>query len=122
MRAIPAVAALVVLALPASALAGGASQNRSNPYGALFVGQLSGSTQQKQPTPVLPPSLPSPSPNFALPPLQPLPQNAPPPQIVICGMTVAQGDATIDPKMPQHPPVNAPKPSIVIVPAPACQK
>jgi len=43
-------------------------------------------------------------------------------QTVICGLTVAQGDATIDPKMPHHPPANAPKPSIKIIPAPACQK
>jgi len=45
-----------------------------------------------------------------------------PSQAVICGMTVLQGDAKVDPKMPQHPPANAPKPSIKIVPAPACQK
>jgi hypothetical protein len=42
--------------------------------------------------------------------------------IVACGMTVMQGDSKIDPKMPQHPPANAPKPTIRIVPAPACQK
>jgi hypothetical protein len=35
-------------------------------------------------------------------------------------MTVAQGDAKIDPKMPRHPPANAPTPAIKIVPAPAC--
>jgi hypothetical protein len=37
-------------------------------------------------------------------------------------LTVLKGDSKIDPKMPQHPPANAPKPSIRIVPAPACQK
>jgi hypothetical protein len=37
-------------------------------------------------------------------------------------MTVVQGDARIDPKMPQHPPPNAPKPIIGVIPAPACPK
>ena len=53
----------------------------------------------------------------------PAPQaNSLPSQTIVCGMTVLQGDAKIDPKMPQHPSLNAPKPSIKIVPAPACQK
>jgi len=53
----------------------------------------------------------------------PAPQaNSLPSQTIVCGMTVLQGDAKIDPKMPQHPSQSAPKPSIKIVPAPACQK
>jgi hypothetical protein len=43
-------------------------------------------------------------------------------QTVTCGMTVMQGDSKIDPKMPHHPPANAPKPTIRIFPAPACRK
>ena len=55
--------------------------------------------------------------------LPPAPQaNSLPSQTVVCGMTVLQGDAKIDPKMPQHPPANAPKPIIGVVPAPACRK
>jgi hypothetical protein len=37
-------------------------------------------------------------------------------------MTVVQGDASIDPKMPQHPSLNAPKSIIGVIPAPACRK
>ena len=99
---------LAVLAVPASALAGGAPQNRSNPYAGLFVGQLGDMTPQKPPLP-----------NLVLP---PAPQYPLPKQTVICGLTVQQGDATLDSKMPQHPPSSAPKPIIGVIPAPACVK
>jgi hypothetical protein len=42
--------------------------------------------------------------------------------VATCGMTVVPGDSTIDPKLTQHPPTNAPTPSIRIVPVPACRK
>jgi hypothetical protein len=48
--------------------------------------------------------------------------NSLPSQTVVCGMTVLQGGAKIDPKMPQHPPATAPKASIKVFPAPVCQK
>jgi hypothetical protein len=51
------------------------------------------------------------------PPLSSLPSPA-----VVCGMTMSQGGATLDPKMLQHPPANVPKGSIRIIPAPACRK
>jgi hypothetical protein len=35
-------------------------------------------------------------------------------------MTVAQGDAKIDPKMPRHPPANGPKAPMTIVQPPLC--
>lgn len=50
------------------------------------------------------------------------PQYPPPTQTVICGTTVVQGDATIDPKLTQHQPATAPKPSVRIMPVPACQR
>jgi hypothetical protein len=111
----PIVAALAVLAAPASAFAGGAAQNRANPYGSLFAGQLGGISQQA-------PSAPAPAPSRPF--IQtPAPRtNQAPKQTIVCGLTVVQGDATIDSKMPQKLPPNAPKPSIRIVPAPACQK
>jgi len=53
----------------------------------------------------------------------PAPQaNSLPSQTIACGMTVLQGGAEIDPKMPQHQLANAPKASIGVVPAPACRK
>jgi hypothetical protein len=55
--------------------------------------------------------------------LPPVPQaNSLPSQTVVCGMTVLHGDVKIDPKMPQNPSANAPKPSINVFPAPACRK
>jgi hypothetical protein len=110
MRVLPGIVVLAALAFPASAYA-----QRRPPFATLFTGQLN----------VTPPQPPASAP------VPPLPQLVPPTpklpdllqkQTVVCGMTVAQGDATIDPKMPHHPPANAPKPSIRIIPAPACQK
>jgi hypothetical protein len=50
------------------------------------------------------------------------PADSLPSQTIVCGMSVLQGDAKIDPKMPQRLPSNAPKPSIRIFAAPACQR
>ena len=109
MRVLPAIVVSGVLAFPASAEA---AQRRA-PYSGLFTGQLSVTPQPQAPAPV-------PAPQFVpLPPLRELPL---PNQKVVCGMTVAQGDATIDPKMPQRLPANAPKSTIKIIPAPTCGK
>jgi len=110
MRVLPGIVVLAALAFPASAYA-----QRQPPYATLFTGQLN----------VTPPQPPASAPVPPLPqlvPLAPKLPDLPQKQAVICGLTVAQGDATIDPKMPHHPPASAPKPSIRIVPAPACQK
>jgi hypothetical protein len=111
MRVLPAIVVLAALAFPVSAYAA----QRRVPYATLFTGQLN----------VTPPQPPVSAPVPPTPPLVPLTPKPPDPllkQAVICGMTVAQGDATIDPKMPHHPPANAPKPSTKIIPAPACQR
>jgi hypothetical protein len=102
MRVLAAIVVSAVLILPASAYA---AQRRA-PYTNLFTGQLNV-------TPAQPPA--------SLPAL-PMPQTPLPTQTVVCGMTVVQGDSKLDPKMPQRPPANAPKPTIRIFPAPACQK
>jgi hypothetical protein len=110
MRVLVAISVSAALILPASAYA---AQRRA-PYANLFTGQLN----------VTPPQRPAPAPAPA-PQLVPFPQKPQNPlqaQTVVCGLTVLQGDSKIDPKMPQHPPPNAPKPSITIVPAPACRK
>ena len=104
MRRFQALATLALLVAPASAFASG--PQRQNPYASLFKGQLDAVPQQKPSTPVLLPS----------------PQSSQAAQSTICGMTVRQGDVAIDSKMPQHPPATAPKPTIKIVPVPACQK
>jgi len=108
MRVIPIVALIASVLATASATEGA---QRQNPYANLFAGQLNGA-----PTPQTPPA---PAPQFM--PRPPMPASLPT-QTVVCGMTVMQGDSKIDPKMPQHPPANAPRPTIRIVPAPACQK
>jgi hypothetical protein len=107
MRVIPTVALIASVLATASATEGA---QRLNPYANLFAGQLNGA-----PTPQTPPT---PAPQFT--PRPPMP--ALPAQTVVCGMTVMQGDSKIDPKMPQHPPANAPRPTIRIMPAPACRK
>ena len=104
MRAfIAAAIASGALALPAFA-----AGQQQNPYSGLFTGQLNGAPR---PAPVQPRQL------ISFPPTDSAPN-----QTVVCGMTVLQGDSKIDPRMPQHPPANAPKPSITIIPAPACRK
>ena len=109
MRALLAIIASAGLALPVSVVAAGGTQQR-DPYANLFAGQLN----------VTPPAPPSPT---SAPQFVPLPPTPPaPPRTVVCGITVVQGDAKIDPKMPQHPSLNAPKPVIGIFPAPACRK
>jgi hypothetical protein len=111
MRIIPSLAIIAVLAPAATVAAQG--RQPQNPYANLFSGQLNGA-----PTPRTPPSPPPQLvPLPAMPPLSSLPA-----QTVVCGMTVVQGDSKLDSAMPHHPPANAPKPSIKIVPAPACQK
>jgi len=98
---------LAAVVVPAPAFAA----QRQAPYSGLFTGQLNVTPQ---------PQVPAPPPAPQLVPLPPKPAN--PRSSVVCGMTVAQGDAKIDPKMPRHPPANAPTPAIKIVPAPMCQK
>jgi len=110
MRVLVAIGVSAVLSLPASAHAA----QRPAPYANLFTGQLN----------VTPPQRPAPAPAPA-PQLVPFPQKPQNPlqaQTVVCGLTVLQGDSKLDRKMPQHPPPNAPKPSIKIIPAPACRK
>jgi hypothetical protein len=107
---IAAVIASAALGFPASAFAAGGAQPQRNPFASLFTGQLGVPAPQS-------PSAQVPMPQMPLP-----PSGSTANQTVNCGMTVVQGDSKIDPKMPQHPPANAPKPSIRIVPAPACQK
>jgi hypothetical protein len=110
MRVLVPIVVSAALILPVSAYA---AQRRA-PYANLFTGQLNVTPPQRQ-VPA-----PAPAPQFV--PLPPKPQNPLPAQTVVCGLTVLKGDSKIDPKMPQHPPANAPKPSIRIVPAPACRK
>ena len=109
MRVVLAIVASAGLALPVSAFAAGGSQHR-DPYANLFAGQLN----------VTPPAPPSAAavPQFVpRPPVQPSPS-----QTIVCGMAVVQGDARIDPKMPQHPSPTAPKAIIGVVPAAECRK
>jgi hypothetical protein len=108
MRVVFAAAMLsATLAFPAFAHAAGSSQ-RQNPYASLFTGQLDGAPNPRpMPVPTIP---------FDLPPrLQ-----SGPSQTVVCGLTVMQGDSTIDPAMPHRPPANAPKGSVEIIPSPVC--
>jgi len=83
---------------------------RQNPYARLFAGQLNGAPAPSTPVPT-PRSVPFPTAGGSA-----------PNRTVICGMTVVQGDAKIDPAMPHKPPANAPKAVIEIIPAPACRK
>jgi hypothetical protein len=113
MRIFPIVALIAGVLASTAAVSATEGAQRQNPYATLFTGQLNGA-----PTPQTPPA---PAPQFI--PLPPLPRSYPSPaQTVVCGLTVVQGDSKIDSKLPHHPPANAPKPSIRIVPAPACQK
>jgi hypothetical protein len=109
MRAFLALAALTVLAVPASVFA--ANPQRQNPYANLFTGQLDGIPQQKPPAP------PNATPKFVMPQVSPLP--LPPAVIVKCGMSIYLGDSSIDPKIliPR-----APTPTSKTIPAPACVK
>jgi hypothetical protein len=43
-------------------------------------------------------------------------------QIVVCGMTIVQGDSTIDRTMAHHPPANAPMPSITVAQPATCTR
>ena len=108
MRVLVAIGVSAALTLSTSAYA---AQRRA-PYANLFTGQLN----------VTPPQRPAPAPAPA-PQLVPFPQKPQNPlqaQTVVCGLTVLQGDSMIDPAMPHHPPANAPKASIKIIPPPAC--
>ena len=110
MRVLAAIGVSAALILPASAHAA----QRPAPYANLFTGQLNATPPQRP--------VPTPAPAPQVVPFPQKPQNALQAQTVVCGLTVLQGDSKIDPKMPRHPPTNAPKPSITIVPAQACQK
>jgi hypothetical protein len=93
----------VVLALPASGFAG----SRPNPYQNLFTAQLA--PPRAKPLAAAVP--------FIMPPSSPFPT-----QRIVCGLTVVQGDAKIDRTMPHHASDKAPKPTIKMFPAPACQR
>jgi hypothetical protein len=110
MRMLVAIGVSAALTLRASAYAA----QRQAPYANLFTAQLN----------VTPPQGHTPAPASApqLVPFPQPPQNSLQTQTVVCGLTVLQGDAKIDAKMPRHPPANAPKPSITIAPAQRCQK
>jgi hypothetical protein len=117
MRAFLIVTLLAVLVAPAAALAA-ERPHRENPYGGLFTEQLGSErapSVPKAPAPSLPVAQ---LPNL----VQPATQESPLPAVIInCGMTIYQGNPSIDSKMPQRPSANAPKPAIDIVPAPACR-
>jgi len=106
MRVVVAIGVSIALILPAST---SAAQRRA-PYANLFTGQLN----------VTPPQGTAPVPAPQVVPFPQKPQNLPQEQAVVCGLTVLQGDSKIDPKMPRHPPANAPKASITFIPPPAC--
>ena len=92
--------ALGFLLLPAAAHAAGPVE-RSNPYAALFKGQL-----QVLPAPRTP--LPAP----AIPPLPfavPVPSNS---STVVCGMTIVPANPALDARMVVPVPPNSAKPSI----------
>src|SRR5262249_9643039 len=104
-----------VLVLSASGVA--AQENhRSNPYAGLFTGQIVTSPENAP--------APSERPRYRIPfVVSPTPGSLPSPStMVVCGLTIVQGDARLDPAMSHQPPANASTPSIKIVPAPACQK
>jgi hypothetical protein len=98
------VASMLAVATPA--LAATASRD---PYARLFTAQLNGSTPSAQPSPVAP----SPKPPTL---------NSAPIHVVVCGMTVMQGDATIDAAMAHHPPANAPAPVITLIQPATCSR
>jgi len=110
MRVLAAIVVSVGLILPASAYA---AQRRA-PYASLFTGQLN-VTPPQRPAPA-----PAPPPQFV--PFPQKPQNPLQAETLVCGLTVLKGDSKIDPKMPRRPPVNAPKATIKVFPAPSCGK
>ena len=97
-----------VLAVTGSVSAADGAQ-RQNPYANLFKGQLNGAAPPRTlaPTPVLP---------FVAPPMVRLESGQ-----IGCGMSVIQGDAAIDLKMPHKAPAE-PKPLITIVQPPPCKR
>ena len=104
---------VVVIAVPASGIAA-ERVHRSNPYANLFTQQFG----DPQVTPA--PPVPAPAVPFIA--LGTPRSYSYPPQAVVCGLTVVQGDSKIDRAMPHRPAANAPTPSIKVFPAPACQK
>ena len=107
MRVLIATVLVVLSSMPASVFAAGNAERR-NPYASLFTAQLDGGLARR--------SAPAQSVGFDL----PRAQSAIGPTVV-CGMTVRNGDSHIDPALVHHPRANSPKPSITIMPAPACQ-
>jgi hypothetical protein len=104
---IPAAMLIGVFVLPASVFAGG---SRQEPYGSLFTAQLN-----NRPAPPRPPAR-------ALqfnPPVVAPSASAP---TIVCGMTVTQGDASIDTAIAHRVPANAPTPLITVVPPPTCKR
>jgi len=95
-----------VLALTSPAFAATASKD---PYAHLFTAQLNGLAATPQPSPA--PASPKPSAS-----------NAAPIKVVVCGLTVMQGDANVDPAMAHHPPANAPTPVLTVVQPAVCNR
>jgi len=95
-----------MLALTAPALAATPSRD---PYAHLFTAQLNGAAATSQPSPAA-----------ASP--KPLTGNAAPVHVVVCVLTVMQGDANVDPAMAHHPPANAPTPVITVIQPAACNR
>jgi hypothetical protein len=106
MRVVSTIGLIVAVLASTTTVSATDGAQRRNPYASLFAGQLNGA-----PKPQTPPA----APQFTLPPMAPT-------QTVVCGMTVVQGDAKIDPAMPHHPPANAPTPARKMVPASVCRK
>jgi hypothetical protein len=110
--ALSAVVFTALSVLPTSTFAEGL--RTQNPYANLFTAQLAGvpAAQQKQPQPVLPQQLATPLG------MQPASGQT----VVVCGLTVMQGDAKIDGLMVHHPPANAPKPIITVMQPAVCNR
>ena len=107
MRVLPtAVALCSVLALPVSVFTTG---SRQAPYRSLFTAQLNGSPTPRRPTanaiqftpPIAAPSASAPT--------------------IVCGMTVVQGDSSIDAAIVHRLPANTPTPLIAVVPPERCK-
>lgn len=104
------VRALTLTGILACAAPGWAAETpRRNPYTRLFTAQLNGSPAMAQTRLRVP-----------MPPA--LPVNAIPTTTVVCGMTVIEGDAKVDPAMAHHPPANARTPIITVVQPAICNR
>ena len=105
--AVTAVIVIGVLMVAGSVCAADGAQ-RQNPYANLFTGQLNGGVPPRPllPAPVLP---------FLAAPMARLEREQ-----IRCGMSVMQGDTTIDRRMAHKTPAGPKPPSITIVQPPLC--